>query len=265
VQAMMPETNPPGPSGRVRPARRVAFGLTLTISMAIQPISVVAQVDASPPLDPSVIHWWHGAVLLGGLSALMILDHPARSYFQNNRSTDGDNLAGALRHFGQPEVYGTVTLGLLGAGLISGDHDLSRAGGRLAATLALAGAASTGFKWVAGRPRPNASLDADGYRPFSGQDAMPSGHTTVAFALATSLADDLHRPWATVGLYTIAAGVGWSRLNDNKHWLTDVGMGAVVGVMSAKLVNGRWRIFNLHPPRVLVGPQHIGLTWHLSF
>jgi hypothetical protein len=30
-------------------------------------------------------------------------------------------------------------------------------------------------------------------------------------------------------------------------------------------VNGRWRIFNLHPPRVLVGPQHIGLTWHLSF
>jgi membrane-associated phospholipid phosphatase len=195
----------------------------------------------------------------------MLLDHATQHQFQDNRSDRSDEIAGSLRHIGQPEVYGTVTLGLLGAGLISGNDEVTRAGGRLAATLALAGVTSTGLKWAMGRPRPNESSDADGYVPFSGQDAMPSGHTTMAFAMATALADDIDRTWATVGLYTLATGVGWSRMNDNKHWLTDVAAGAVIGVTSAKLVNGRWRIFNLRAPSILLGPNHAGLAWQLSF
>ena len=94
---------------------------------------------------------------------------------------------------------------------------------------------------------------------------MPSGHTTVAFALATALADDIHRPWATVGLYTLAAGVGWSRINDNRHWLSDVAGGAILGITSAKLVNGHWRIFGLRPPSVLLGPSNAGLAWQVKF
>jgi membrane-associated phospholipid phosphatase len=195
----------------------------------------------------------------------MLLDRPTQRFAQDNRSSGGNDLAGDLRHFGQPEVYGTITLGLLGAGLISGNGEITRAGGRLAATLALAGAASTAAKVTLGRPRPSESLDADGYVPFSGQEAMPSGHTTMAFALATALADDIHRTWASVGLYTIATGVGWSRINDNKHWLTDVAAGAVLGITSAKLVNGHWRIFNLHTPQVLLGPRQAALAWEISF
>jgi len=226
---------------------------------------MAAQVEAVPPEHSSVIRWWHGAAVLGGLSALMLLDQPAQEYLQDHRSSHGNDVAAALRHFGQPEVYGTLTLGLLGAGLISGDQEITRAGGRLATTLLLAGAVSTGLKVTAGRPRPNASLDSDGFVPFSGQDAMPSGHTTVAFALVTSLADDIHRPWASIGLYSLATAVGWSRMNDNKHWLTDVALGAVLGTTSGKLVNGHWRIFNVHPPRVLIGPGHAGLAWQVSF
>jgi membrane-associated phospholipid phosphatase len=87
----------------------------------------------------------------------------------------------------------------------------------------------------------------------------------VAFALATSLADEIHRTWASVGLYTIATGVGWSRINDNRHWLSDVAAGAVLGFTSAKLVNGRWRIFNLNPPRFLLGPGQAAVAWNLTF
>jgi membrane-associated phospholipid phosphatase len=118
---------------------------------------------------------------------------------------------------------------------------------------------------VAGRPRPEQSLDADGYAPFSGQAAMPSGHTAAAFALATSLADDIHRPWATVGLYGMATAVGWSRINDNRHWLTDVTAGALVGITSAKLASGRWRIFNFRPPSLIAAPGGMGLGWEGSF
>jgi membrane-associated phospholipid phosphatase len=66
-------------------------------------------------------------------------------------------------------------------------------------------------------------------------------------------------------LYTVATGVAWSRLNDNVHWLSDVTAGALVGITSAKLMNGRWRIFHLSPPQVLLGPRHAGLAWQVSF
>lgn len=240
--------------------------LLLVALVVAHPLQVAAQQEAFGSVqEPMVLRWWHGAIAVGGLSALMLLDGPSQRFLQGRRSAGADEWARAIRRGGQPEVYGTVTLGLVAAGLLSGDDNLTRSGGRLAATLVLAGATSTLGKLVLGRPRPNESLDHDGYVPFSGQDAMPSGHTTMAFALATALADDIHRPWATVGLYTLATGVGWSRMNDNRHWLSDVVGGALVGITSAKLVNGHWRIFGLRPPSVLLGPSRAGLAWQVQF
>jgi membrane-associated phospholipid phosphatase len=247
--------------------RRAAWRpLVLAGLVVFGPATASAQLDSLAPIQTSsAIRWWHGAIALGGLSALMLLDGPAQRYFQNHRSASSNDLASALRHFGQPEVFGTVTLGLVAGGLLGHDDELTRAGGRLAATLFLAGGTTTVAKYVVGRPRPLETTDADEFKPFSGNDAFPSGHTTVAFALATALSDDIHRTWASIGLYSLATGVGWSRMNDNKHWLSDVAGGALVGITSAKLVNGHWRIFNLHPPQVLIGPRHAGIAWQVPF
>ena len=240
--------------------------LLLVALVVAHPLQVVAQEDATGSIrPPTVLRWWHGAIALGGLSAFMLLDQPVQKFVQGERSASKDDLARTVRRFGQIEVYGTVTAGLVAAGLVSGNDELTRTGGRLAATLAFAGAASMAGKLVAGRPRPEDSPDADGYVPFSGQEAMPSGHTAMAFAFATALSDDIDRTWATVGLYTLATGVGWSRINDNRHWLTDVAAGAALGITSAKLMNGRWRIFGLRPPSVLLGPSHAGLAWQVQF
>ena len=241
--------------------------LLLVALVIAHPLQVVAQQEelrSSTPA-PTALRWWHGALALGGLSAFMLLDQPLQEYVQGGRSASTDELAGAVRHFGQIEVYGTVTAGLVAAGLLSGNDKLTRTGGRLAATLAFTGAAGMAGKLIVGRPRPEHSRDADGYVPFSGQVAMPSGHTAMAFAFATALSDDIRRPWATVGLYTLATGVGWSRINDNRHWLTDVAAGAALGITSAKLINGRWRIFGLRPPSVLLGPSNAGLAWQAEF
>jgi membrane-associated phospholipid phosphatase len=87
----------------------------------------------------------------------------------------------------------------------------------------------------------------------------------MAFALATSLADDIDRPWAAVGLYTAAGAVGWSRIHDNRHWLSDVAAGAVLGIASAKFASGRWSIFGLRAPSVITGPRGVGLGWQAKF
>jgi len=219
-----------------------------------------------PPASDHVIRWYHGAVAAGGISMLMLVDHPVQRYAMHNDGPGANGVARAVRHFGQPEVYATLTAGLVATGLITGNHGITHSGTRLALSLALAGAATEAGKFALGRPRPNQSLDADGYSPFSGQVSFPSGHTAMSFALATSLADDIHRPWATVGLYGMATAVGWSRINDNAHWLSDVAAGAIVGITSAKLASGRWRIFGLKAPSFITGPTGgMGLGWHSEF
>jgi membrane-associated phospholipid phosphatase len=247
-----------------KPIRCCAILLGLLLA---QPQNALAQVGEAISFEQptSSIRWWHGVVVLGGLSWLTLLDKPVQQFTQANRTPTGDEVARAVRSFGQPEVFATVALGVMGAGLATGDDAVTRAGGRLAAALALGGAASTVAKWTLGRSRPSEGLIADRYVPFSGEDAMPSGHTTVAFALATALADDIDRTWASLVLYTFAAGVAWSRVNDNRHWLSDVGGGAVLGVTAARVVNGRWRIFNLRPPRFLLGPEQAQVAWQVSF
>jgi membrane-associated phospholipid phosphatase len=85
----------------------------------------------------------------------------------------------------------------------------------------------------------------------------------MAFALATALSDERHRPWASVALVAAAAGTGWSRLNDNKHWLSDVAAGAAVGIASTQLLEGRWSVFHVRPPSVLVASGRFAVGWSL--
>ena len=67
--------------------------------------------------------------------------------------------------------------------------------------------------------------------------SFPSGHTATAFALA-SLFSSVYRDKAWVGIlsYTIATGVAWQRIYDNKHWPSDVFLGAALGFAIGKTV-----------------------------
>ena len=250
--------------------RKVVLFLGL---MAAVPGPVRAQALDSLPERPAAtpvssqpdIKVWHVLAAVGGLSALMVLDHPVQRYAIHNSGPGADDVAGTVRHFGQPEVYATVTLGLLATGLVTGQR--GHLAGRKTPRVfpGARGSRDGGRQDRLRASRPESSLDADGYVPFSGQASFPSGHTSMSFAMATSLADDIHRPWATVGLYGMATAVGWSRINDNRHWLTDVAAGALVGITSAKVASGRWRIFGLRAPTIITGSQGAGLGWHTEF
>ena len=239
-------------------------GLVLPASLAAQTLEPIAPADAGR--TPGAVQWWHGALFVGGVSTLMLLDNAVRTGSQSVRGADGDRLAATVRRFGQPEVYATATLGLLAAGLVTGDPKVTGTGKHLGASLALAAGLMGGTKLLMGRARPDDPIhDGDDFGLFSGRGSLPSGHTAMAFALATSLADDIDRPWATVGLYTAAGAVGWSRINDNRHWLSDVAAGAVVGIVSAKFASGRWTVFGLRAPSVITGPQGLGVGWQAKF
>jgi membrane-associated phospholipid phosphatase len=85
------------------------------------------------------------------------------------------------------------------------------------------------------RVRPEEQLQLDPYQ-FKGPSlrrvnlSFPSGHTTIAFALASSLsAYSQHRWYVSAPLYTLAGITAWSRIYQRKHWPSDVVLGALIG------------------------------------
>lgn len=208
---------------------------------------------------PRVVRWWEAAAVVGGVGALMTDDrHVAHDAREHPTAAAGD-VADAFRQAGNIKVYAAVTLGTLGAGLLAHDQGISRTGAQLAASGAVAAASVELLKEATGRSRPDAGDGAYEFRPFHGGESFPSGHSAAAFALATTIGDASHSIWVQAGLYAVATGTAWSRVYDERHWPSDVVLGAALGVTSAKLVNGHWRIFHLRPPSFLVSPRAAGL------
>jgi len=191
------------------------------------------------------------------------VDQPLQRYIQDHRNGTTNDISSVFRREGEPVYYAGMSLGILATGIIFKNADIRRAGGRVAASVLVSALVSESVKRLVGRSRPNEDVGAFNFHPFTTlkdsagietRGSMPSGHTTAAFAVAASLADDIHSTIADVLLYTFAAGTAYSRMNDNRHWLSDTWMGAALGITSAKLVNGRWRIFGLRPPKFLITP-----------
>ena len=71
----------------------------------------------------------------------------------------------------------------------------------------------------------------------SSRNSFPSGHTATAFAGAEFLRQELsgNSSWYAVTGYALAAGIGYFRMYNNRHWFTDVTAGAGIGILSTQL------------------------------
>ncbi|HXQ27636.1 MAG TPA: phosphatase PAP2 family protein [Gemmatimonadales bacterium] len=226
---------------------------------------VTPGLRAQAPAAPNAIEWWQGAAVLGGVAAASGFDHTLQLWAQRSRSSTTDRVAAIVRHMGQPEVFAAVPLGMIGAGLIADKPALREAGERVTASVAVAGVLVTGLKLVVGRVRPSQTSDPYQFHPFTHSDAFPSGHATMAFALATALGDEIGSPWwVRTGLFAGATATAWSRLNDNIHWLSDVLAGAALGITSAQVMEGKWGAFHIHAPAFSTARTRAGFRWVIS-
>lgn len=183
-------------------------------------------------------HWDGGQWLLaGGLGAgtagATLLDDDVRSLMERNHTRLNDRFSDAAVQYGSGLTMLLVSAGGYAAGLAF-DEDWVRETSLLSGTaIILAGTISTVSKIVIGRARPFTGEGRYRFRPFLFNDAyvsFPSGHTIVAFAVSGVLAERIKNPWATVGLYGLAAATGLSRMYTDSHWFSDIVFGAVISI-----------------------------------
>jgi membrane-associated phospholipid phosphatase len=135
-----------------------------------------------------------------------------------------------------------------GLGRAFGNGRIARLGADLVQAEIMAEVLSAGLKQAARRARPEGS-------GFS----FPSGHTTVTFASATVL--QRHFGWRVgVPAYAVASYVATSRVQQRRHYLSDVAFGAALGSIAGRtVVVGRRHAVEIGP---MAAPGGAGLSFN---
>ena len=126
-----------------------------------------------------------------------------------------------------------VPVGYFVAGLIHDDKALKQKAVYTAASILLNTASTTLLKNVVKRERPYNTYTGIFPDKIESDYAFPSGHTSSAFATATSLAITTKKWYVAVPAFAWSASVGYSRIYLGQHYPSDVIMGAIVGTSSA--------------------------------
>jgi undecaprenyl-diphosphatase len=126
-----------------------------------------------------------------------------------------------------------VPVGYFVAGLIHDNKALKQKAAYTAAAILFNTASTTVLKNVVKRERPYNTYTGIFSDKIESDYAFPSGHTSSAFATATSLAITTKKWYVAVPAFAWSASVGYSRIYLGQHYPSDVIMGAIVGTSSA--------------------------------
>jgi membrane-associated phospholipid phosphatase len=195
------------------------------------------------PLAFNTTDWNRAATGAGAVAAVMAMDEPLNRLLVSHappRYLD-DPLEWA-KEWGRLRTMQIWSVGVYAGGLVSG-HDGIRITGRLMGeALLLAGVPAITLQYGLGRSRPRSNHGAFRFNFFEWADenqSLPSGHTTVAFAVSTVLAKRIDRMWATVTLYTAAGFTALAMAWGDEHWPSDLVVGAALGYLAGSYVVSR--------------------------
>jgi membrane-associated phospholipid phosphatase len=198
-------------------------------------------------------------LLFGGIAAgigtVMAFDQDIERGIRHARSDTMTSFFDNVQPFGNEYAVGVVGAFYAWGEIFKDPKAKNTALDSIAATAIASGIVVNSMKYVVGRGRPTDNKGAYDFEPFSGRDSFLSGHTTEAFALASVITDRYPDPWVQFTAYGVAGTVGYARLNNNRHWPSDVLAGAVVGTFVGKTVvrfNRNHRKVQLQP---IVGPD----------
>ena len=269
-----------GPTGR----RRGGFA-TLALAISLATAAPLAAQNPAPgdrtvtPRDTAhkerrkTLFTYRDALLAGGFAFLTVIMFPADEAIAK-RLTDSSlatnrflqNSANGFEVIAAPGAY-IIGGGLYGIGRLAHKPNLADLGWHGLESVVLATGITGVLKGTMGRARPFVTNDTNpaDFRLVGGfgnadRQSFPSGHTTTAFAVASSVTSEIRRlhpsavKFVAPVMYGGATMVGLSRMYHNKHWASDVVLGAGIGTFSGLKVV---RYSHAHPnnkvDRIILG------------
>lgn len=185
--------------------------------------------------------WINVALVVGITGSLILLDEGLMDLWQNDLKGDfTESMADAFRPLGDSNyiVYGS--LGGYALAEVLGRKRDKAAALSVFQSFALTGGLISGMKYVVGRKRPGSDdrFDFNGPAEADFNASFPSGHAGHAFAVASVISETYgeDNPWVPWLAYPLATGTALARVDDNRHWFSDVFLGAALGHFIGKMV-----------------------------
>jgi membrane-associated phospholipid phosphatase len=233
----------------------VAFALACVVGAPQVALSQTIDGDKQEEEEEDylALQWWHPLAASAGIATLFLIDEPIQEFMQRNQADEYDDIADVAKRFHHKDVFLVSSGAAMALGLAFRQPKVAETGVQILAAYGLSSGMMIATKATFGRNRPSETPnDVGSFNWFEGGSfsAFPSGAAAVTFSLATTLSDAIEIPAVTIVLYTGATLNSWARLYNDRHWLSDVALGALYGIAGAKIVNGRWRVFGWKPPTV---------------
>jgi membrane-associated phospholipid phosphatase len=236
--------------------RVVPILLSLAIVGAAPALGQQPKIDSTTikRANKPLLRWGEVVGVAATTGLALALDQTLRNQIHDPTDSFGRTASDIGNAQGSVFVYPTL-LALSVAGKLIPAKGLYGVSSRALKSVIVGGAAGMLIKFVVGRERPTISPDNSlNFHPISLKDnSFPSGHTTVAFALATSFARETHNKIFDVVFFSLATLTAYSRMHDDKHWSSDVVFGAGLGILSARFVHRR-------EARILLGKSVLGAS-----
>ncbi|QDU40402.1 PAP2 superfamily protein [Maioricimonas rarisocia] len=185
--------------------------------------------DAAVMVEP------HNLVLGSAMLAASIgirqgLDSDVRSKTAEHPDRWGE-ASSTLGHFGEVQYQLPVIAGVWATGLWTGDESLQDFNRSLINAYTLTGLSTLVIKGIADTDRPDPDWN-------NGRFGFPSFHVASTFAIAATVEE--YYGWkAGLPAYTLAGLIGYSRIDERDHDLSDVVFGAGLGWIIGKAVAGK--------------------------
>ena len=211
----------------------------------------VTPKDTANKAQIQTLFTYRDALLAGGFAVLTVIMFPADEAIAKHLTDSSltsnrffQHSANGLEGITAPGAY-IIGGGLYVFGRVSHKPNVADLGWHGLESVVLATAITGVLKGTMGRARPFVTNDTNpanfqllGGFGDSDRQSFPSGHTTTAFAVASSITSETRRLHPTYVkfvapvLYGGATLVGLSRMYHNKHWASDVVLGAGIGTFS---------------------------------
>ena len=243
----------------------------VALLLGLAPLASARAQETVP--EPGPLFTYRDALLAGGFLIAGRLVYPLDDYYAQ-RLQDSSTQANSRLQTLAKLVTTTVAPGSLyigggmyAVGRLAKNQKLASLGLHGTEALLVGEAVAVVLKSVVGRQRPYVTpRDPRSYELFRGMRggdefrSFPSGHTVAAFAAAAAVTAETSRnapnsTWIVAPImYGGAALAGASRMYNNRHWASDVVIGAAIGTFAGL------KIVRFHDSRPHSGIDRIFLT-----